>query len=422
MDQRTQDFVAQFATDKLPVGATATRQQAASQLAHMSLPITRWEAWKYTSVKPLLEHSFQAPKATEVTEISDFLIPDLNAHILVFVNGTFRAGLSDAASIEGLQIQNLADVSAEQEAELTSQYGKLANAKEDVFAAVNTAYVADGVWIQVAKKAVIERPIHIIHLSDAEQATAIQTRNLFTVGAFAQAKIVESFHSLSTEATFRNMVTELYVGDNAHVEFVKLQLESHEAMSVDRTEVSQGKDSQANLFTITLGGTWVRNNLHFHLQGENTTSILNGLYMLDKNQHVDNHTLVDHFQAHCYSDELYKGILTDDANAAFRGKIHVHPDAQKTNAYQSNRNILLSETASINTKPQLEIYADDVKCSHGATTGQIDEDALFYLQARGIPLKQAQKLMVFAFAGETIEKLTMEPVATFVEQLIENRF
>lgn len=422
MDSKTNNFISQFSALALPKTAAAIRKTAVKDLEGMSLPTTKWEAWKYSSVKPLLAHTFQQAAEGKVADITPYLIPELEANVMVFINGKFNTSLSQIEEHSGLIIKSLSAISEDEIAAFEKHFGQVANSAEDIFATLNTAYAADGVWVSVSKNKQIEKPLHIIHLTDVNEASAVQSRNLFVVDAFAELKVVESCHSLSGQATFRNAVTEWVVGENASCEYVKLQLESQEAMGVDRTEIHQGKDSHVNMFTITLGGAWSRNNLHFHLKGENTTSILNGLYMLNNNQHVDNHTLVDHFAANCYSDELYKGIVDDESSAAFRGKIHVHPDAQKTNAYQSNRNVLLSNNASINTKPQLEIYADDVKCSHGATTGKIDEEALFYLQARGIPLKQAQQLMVYAFAGETIEKMKLEPVATYINQLIENRF
>lgn len=422
MDSKTNTFLSQFAGLAVPQTATAVRERAAEELKGMSLPTTRWEAWKYTSVRPLLAHSFQQAKGTTVNDITPYLIPELDANIMVFVNGKYDGSLSQIEPQSGLTIRSLDAVTDSDLAAHEKYFGQVANSTEDIFATLNTAFAADGVWVHVSKNKTIDKALHIIHLTDVKEAVAVQSRNLFVVENFAEVKVVESFHSLSDQATFRNGVTEWVVGENASCEYAKLQLENQEALGVDRTEIHQAKDSQVQMFTITLGGAWTRNNLHFHLKGQNTTSILNGLSMLDGEQHVDNHTLVDHFEPNCYSDELYKGILDGNASSAFRGKIHVHPDAQKTNAYQSNRNILLSNTASINTKPQLEIYADDVKCSHGATTGQIDEDALFYLQARGIPLQQAKKLMVYAFAGETIEKMKLEPVADYISKLIEDRF
>jgi len=422
MDSKTNTFLSQFSSLPLPQTATAVRESAAQELKEMNLPTTKWEAWKYSSVKPLLEHTFQQAQATQVNDITPYQIPDLDANQMVFVNGKYNPSLSQIEEHSGLIIKSLDSISESDIAAYEKHFGKVASSTEDIFSTLNTAYAADGVWVSVSKNKSIEKPLHIIHLTDVKEASAVQSRNLFVLEAFAELKVVESFYSLSDQATFRNAVAEWIVGKNASCEYVKLQLENQEAMGVDRTEIHQGKDSQVQMFTITLGGGWTRNNLHFHLKGQNTSSVLNGLCMLDNDQHVDNHTLVDHFEANGYSDELYKAILDGDASSAFRGKIHVHPDAQKTNAYQSNRNVLLSNTASINTKPQLEIYADDVKCSHGATTGQIDEEALFYLQARGIPLKQAQQLMVYAFAGETIEKMKLESVATYINQMIENRF
>ena len=422
MDTKTKAFLAQFATDELPSTVKEIRQEAANKLQNMSLPTTRWETWKYTSVRPLLEHHFQQASTSSKPDISPYLIPNLEADLIVFVNGIYQAELSHVEQGEGLSISTFGNLNADQKEIMESHYGKLASLDEDIFTAINTAYAAEGLWVHVAKNFTASKPLHILHLTDSSHPTAVQNRNLFILENSAKLQVIESCHSLNEGASFRNAVTEWVVGANANCEYVKLQVESEQAMGVDRTEIHQGDDSEVRMFTISLGSAWLRNNLHFQLKGKNTTSILNGLYMLDQSQHVDNHTLVDHFEPHCYSDELYKGILNDKSSAAFRGKIHVHQPAQKTNAYQSNRNVLLSDEASINTKPQLEIYADDVKCSHGATTGQIDEEALFYLQARGIPLLEAQKLMVFAFAAETIDKMTIEPVADHIENLIRERF
>jgi Fe-S cluster assembly protein SufD len=423
MSNKKEAFVAQFVTENLPAGGQEVRKQAAESLNTLDLPTTRWEAWKYTSLRPVLAHTYQSPAPARLSDVDAFRIPDLDAHLLVFVNGHYAPELSSAdAEKQGVIVSRLSALSTDEKALFEEHYGKVVAKGKDIFAALNTAYASEGVWVHVKKAKAADKPLHIMHLGQIGEAAAIQSRNLFVVEETAEVKIIESFHSTNQQASFRNHVTEIVVGANASCEYVKIQSEDPQAMMVDRTEIHQSTDSRMRTYTLSMHGAWIRNNLHFHLNGKNTESILNGLYMLDGEQHVDNHTTVDHLQPNCYSDELYKGILRDKATAAFRGKIHVHQPAQQTNAYQSNRNILLSDEASINTKPQLEIYADDVKCSHGATTGQIDEDALFYLQARGIPKEAAQKLMVYAFAAEVVEKISMEPVVAYIDELIEKRF
>lgn len=400
------------------------RNQAEEALQTLNIPTTKWEAWKYTSVKPLVSEAYSQVADFRPESIEDFLIPNMEADILVFANGVFVPELSRVThNRDTLTVQHLKGMDAEATVIFEQYFGQLVPSDTDIFAAINTAFAQEGVLVHVPAGKVAPTPIHIIHLADAQaENIAIQTRNLFVVEKGAEAKIVESFHTLSAGKTLRNAVTEIFVGANAGLEYIKLQTEGDSSSQIDRTEAKQGNDSRFAIHTITLSGDTVRNNLHIHLDGQHVESNLMGAYLLSGTQHVDNHTEVDHKLPNGYSNELYKGITTDQATAAFNGKIHVFKDAQKTNAFQSNRNILLSNEANVYTKPQLEIYADDVKCSHGATTGRLDEEALFYLKARGIKEADARILLIYAFATEVTDHISIEAVREYISGRIEQRY
>lgn len=419
---KTKEFIQQFQPQTLPTSLpNEVRELAMSALNILELPTTKWEEWKYSNLRPILKHQFQPANHAEIDNLAAYLIPDFEANVLVFVNGVYSKSLSQIGELEDtVSVTLLSELEGETAAVFSDYYGKITSPEGQIFSALNTAYAAEGVFIHA--KGVVERPIHLLHIQHATAAQSVQMRNLFLVEKHAEVKVLESFHSSNDTPSFRNAVTEIFVKENAGLEYVKLQEEGDAGMMVDQTEISQASDSRVKTYTLSMGGNWIRNNLHFHLKGPNTESVLNGLYMLKDNQHVDNHSLVHHFAPNSYSNELYKGILGGKSTAAFRGKIHVHQPAQKTNAYQSNRNILLTDTASVNTKPQLEIYADDVKCSHGATTGRIEEEALFYLRARGVPMEEAQQLLIHAFGAETLDGITMDAVVGYIDQLITARF
>ncbi|MEZ4686913.1 MAG: Fe-S cluster assembly protein SufD, partial [Bacteroidia bacterium] len=397
--------------------------EAIGVLSEIELPTIRSEAWRYSSLRDLLAMNLRPAAAVPMVEYAPYDIAGLDADRIVFVNGQYQPGLSDIQnSTDELCVCQLKDLEGDGPclAAFEAHFAELATAEKDIFTALNNAYASEGLVIRVKRNQQVSRPVHILHINEGEADFYTQIRNLLVVEPGAEVKIVESF--VGEGRAFRNHVTEIIVGENAGCEWVKLQHEDDSAALIDRTEVKQSNDSRCTVFTLTFSGGLVRNNFHLHLDGQNTESHIMGLSLLDQNQHVDNFTSIDHRQPNCFSNELYKGIYNDSASGAFRGRIHVFPDAQKTNAYQSNRNILLSDEASIDTKPQLEIYADDVKCSHGATTGRIDKDALFYLRARGIPELEANKLMIQAFAGEVSQEISMEAVREHVESLIARRF
>ncbi|MEZ4826327.1 MAG: Fe-S cluster assembly protein SufD [Bacteroidia bacterium] len=401
-------------------------RHAAKEAIHtLDIPTRKHEAWKYTNLKPVLSQGFVPAPQVSINSVSQFLIPGLDADVLTFVNGQFQPSLSDLSrNGENLVITPMHQLPDSEKELLETHFGTLANTETDFFTALNTAFASEGVVIKVPQSRIAPAPVHLLHIHHSGgQAAAIQTRNLFVVEKGAGVKILESSHSLSHEtAALSNAVTEIRVGQNASAEYIQLQMESAHSSRITRTEVYQEADSRFSTFTITLSGQLVRNNLNIRLGGPNGESILMGAYLLSGLQHLDNHTQVDHIAPHCYSNELYKGMIAEKATGVFNGKIHVHRDAQKTNAFQSNRNILLSDTANIYTKPQLEIYADDVKCSHGATTGRLDEDAMFYLQARGIPADKARMILVHAFIMEVVENISLEPVADYIASLIDQTF
>ena len=390
------------------------RKEAIENFNRIGFPNSKNEEWKYTNISPILNSkpAFDInEKASSLTKenIQKFLIAGENAVVLVFENGIFNKSISTPANhSKGVEIVNLASVT---DHEIVKKHlGKIAFAGNEPFVALNNAFVQDGVFIHVKSEVQFEIPVHILYIDSSENPQhTTSVRNLIIAEKGSKINITESFHSLTDEVCgFTNSITEIAVMQNANVEFVKAQLSSSKSSQISYTQAIQERDSIFDTVTVTLSGELVRNNLHIKMNDVNCTSHLFGLYILDGNQLVDNHTLVDHAMPNCFSNELYKGIIGGKASGVFNGKIMVRKDAQKTNAYQSNKNILLTDDAQMNTKPQLEIFADDVKCTHGATTGQLDEEALFYLRARGIGEKSARALLNIAFAGDVLNNIKNE--------------
>ncbi len=400
------------------------KAKAIQALEKMEIPTRKWEEWKYTRLNTLVKESYQTGHSFDINNIEPYLIPQLDADILVFLNGVYAPHLSRLDHIgEDLIVKPLSELKENELTAFESYLGTVVDTQTDIFTALNAAFLHHGTFIHLSKNEVADYPIHILHLTHPQgQATSIQHRNIFVAETGSQAKIIESFHSVAEGTTLRNAATEIYMHPNSKILYVKLQQESQDASQIDHTSIYQKEDSHLEMYTVTFGGKIVRNNLHIGLHGRNAEAHLMGIYMLDGIQHVDNHTQVDHAVPNCYSNELYKGIMHQQSTGVFNGRIHVYPDAQKTNAFQSNRNILLSDSANIFTKPQLEIYADDVKCSHGATTGKLDKDAMFYLRARGLKEEIARKLLIQAFAAEVVGNISLEPLTEYVVSLIESRY
>ena len=416
-------FVAPF-RQLLPETGRTRREAAVAALPAQQVPTRKWENWKYTDLKPLVARPYVAAPATTVTDLTPYLVPGLEADRLVFVNGRYEAGLSSITHNRGvLEVVPLSTLSGALAEVFEAHFGQAVPGEGDLFSALNTAYASEGTLLYVPDGQVAQAPIHLIQLTEpGGEAVVAQTRNLFVMGRQAQAQVIETARTLGAGHSLRNVVTEIFVGEEAQLTYVKLQQESDAASTIDHTEVHQQGRSRFDIYTLSLSGDIVRNNLLIHLMGEHTESHLMGATLISGDQHVDHFTQIHHREPHCFSNELYKSIIDGRATASFYGKIHVYQDAQKTNAFQSNRNILLSDTANIFTKPQLEIYADDVKCSHGATTGRLDRDALFYLMARGIPEKQARLILVHAFVMEVVEELPIEALKAYIGELVDRRF
>lgn len=386
--------------------------QAEKTFNSASLPTTRDEAWKYTRVAKINNRTFKS-ESSLMTSVTPFVI-DENAFTIVFLNGEYRAELSSRLKMNNVTIASLSNSSEVIKSEL--------NQENEIFNAINTLFLTDGASIKIDKNAQIETPIQIIHIMDGDSIIS-NFKIVIDAGDNSRSEIILGYFSSDDSLnSFANVTTEIKVGKNAHLSIDKIQVENESSFHINSELVSQEKDSTFNINTITLNGLLVRNNLTIEVNGQNCTTNLNGAYLLKDNQHVDNHTIVDHKVAHCNSNELYKGVIDGKGTAVFNGKVFVRPDAQKINAFQSNGNVLLSDDAAINSKPELEIYADDVKCSHGSTTGQLDENAIFYLRARGLSEDSARKLLVQAFINDVLEKIESEVVRSFVDKKIEERF
>lgn len=387
-------------------------EKAYQTLENTPLPTTRVEAWKYTRLTKIDKVEFQNIPAS-IASIEEYKIID-SACTFVFVNGHFSSELSSREIPYGVTIELLSEIKSD----LIPSTLKL---EGEIFNATNTAHLTGGLNINFAAKTIVEKPIQIIHVLKGDHVIS-NFRTIIKAEKFSKSSIVQGFFSEDGEANFCNNVTEISIEDNAFLTIDKIQYESEQSFHVNTEEVQQDKNSNFTINTFTLNGGIVRNNLHINVNGENCESHLNGAYLLKNKQHVDNHTIVDHKVPNCESFELYKGVIDDNSTGVFNGKVFVRQDAQKINAFQSNGNVLLSDNATIDSKPELEIYADDVKCSHGSTTGQLDEEAVFYLRARGLSEKSARHLMVSAFIEEVLDKVDNEEVLEFIHGILKERF
>ncbi len=426
-------YAEQFASFKqqttLPAALASLRDDAFSCFERLGFPTTRLEDWRFTNIAPIAGTTFVA--ATAVTDYTpadlDALhLPRLGGPELVFVNGTFAPVLSTTDGLpSGVRIRSLATVLAHDhdDAEAVALHlGHLARIESQAFTALNTAFLRDGAVVEVASGVVVDTPIHLLFVtrSSAEPVLS-QPRVLVVAGANSQVRVVESHAGDGETPYLSNTVTEISVGDYAVVDHYAVVREAEAAFRVGSLHATLGRASNFSSHVITLGGAIVRNEAHVILAGEGGECTLNGLYLTHGRQLVDNQTTIDHAQPHCDSHELYKGILDGRSRAVFNGKIVVRLDAQKTNAKQSNKTLLLSEDAQITTKPQLEIFANDVKCTHGATVGQLDQDALFYLRSRGLSRDQARQLLTHAFAADLLGHIKVEAIRAQLDALLLER-
>jgi Fe-S cluster assembly protein SufD len=403
-------------------------QQGLEVLEKEGIPSVKHEEWKYTRIAGVLNKDFQyAVSANTVSsdELGALRLPGYEqANELVFINGIYHAELSTIrSSPDDLVVLPISEaVKGSYKAIVDQHLGHSANYHKDGINAMNNTFAHEGLFIAVNKNIQLAHPIYCYYINDAKSQNVLsQPRTLIHVGANAKAFFVEEEITLGTSDSFINRIAEVVVEENAHVHIYKIQNEDSHSSCVKTTHVRQVGVSRVNSVTITLNGGTIRNNLNFILEAPGCESNMYGLYCVKGQTHVDNHTIVDNVKPNCLSNELYKGIVDEQATAVFNGKIFVRQDAQKTNAYQSNKNVLLSDNATVNTKPQLEIFADDVKCSHGCTVGKLDEEALFYLRARGVGELAAKALLLYAFAGEILEKIELEPIRKYAEAQIAER-
>ncbi len=404
------------------------RREGFKTFKKAGLPTLRNEEWRFTGIGNLFtkEYHFQ-DNNSQITaaDIDAIRLPGSEkANELVFVNGVFNVGLSVIRSSEKeCTVLPLEEAAKNEYKDIVHEHlGKSNLSVKDGIHALNTSFIHGGVFILVNKNQVLEHPFYLYHFADARNNhTLAQPRSLVYVDESAKLQLTESFTTIGSMDSFTNGVIEIVVNTNAILEYYKIQNDVSNASHVGTTHIRQAGKSFAHAVTVSLNGGLIRNNMNLVMEAEGNEAHLYGLYLLKGNTHVDNHTLVDNTKPNCFSNEFYKGILDGSSSGVFSGKIFVRPDAQKTNAYQSNKNILLSDDATINTKPQLEIFADDVKCSHGCTVGQLDEEALFYLRTRGISKEHAQSMLLQAFAEDIVEQIKYEPLRNYVEELIINR-
>ncbi len=403
------------------------RREAVKVLEAKGFPTTKHEDWRYTNFTPQLEKQWNEVKSDTHISIdqkmlSGFLPEGFDANLVVLVDGFWNEELSSINEEDkNIIIAPFSQAIKSHKALVEAHFAKYANFENNGFAAANTAYARQGVFIHVPRGKRLSLPVHVLYISGANEKPFVQLRNLIVAEENAEVTVVENYQSFAENESFTNVVTEIYAAQNARVEHYKLQLENTQANHVNLTQIHQQRDSHVRNFTVALGGNILRNDLNYTLDDQNCEAYLNGLYISADSQLIDNHSFVDHAKPNCYSNEFYKGIMMHQSTAVFNGKIMVRPDAQKTNAYQSNKNILLSPEAKINAKPQLEIFADDVKCSHGATTGQLDEEALFYMRSRGIGEEDARAILTFAFAEDVLLDIKDEFLRAFLETKVAEK-
>jgi Fe-S cluster assembly protein SufD len=409
---------------------TDVRREGFKNFNKKGLPTFKNEEWKYTSVSDLFKKEYHLTEDEVKTGISKSHVDEIrlpgfeNANELVFANGKFVPELSTIrSSREQLVILPLEEAANGIYKDLVKEHlGKSTLFINDAIHALNTSFIYGGVFIYAVKGQIIGNPVYLYHISDAtENHILSQPRSLIFADRSSKLQLVETYKTIGSMDSFTNEVVEVVVNDNAIVEYYKIQNDGANGSHVGTTHIRQIGKSYAHTLVISLDGGMIRNNMNIIMEAAGNEAHMYGLYLLKGNSHVDNHTLVDNRMPNCFSNELYKGVMDERSTGVFSGKIFVRPDAQKTNAYQTNNNILLSDNATVNTKPQLEIFADDVKCSHGCTVGRLDEEALFYLRARGISKEHAQAMLLKAFAESIIEQIKIEPLKEYAEQLIVDR-
>ena len=427
-DTKKQSFTDQFieAVESRTTEESSTRKAAWNEFRLLGFPESRSEEYKFTPVTRILSKHFKASELIKIAPkdnetIEDLLIKDFDSYSIVFSNGHFMPKASKLPTDASITIEPLNGPLDRNSDQIGNRLNKLA-VNKDPFALLNNTFWQDGLYIHVAKNAVIDKPLVIHHHHNAsQQKIASHTRLIIEVENNASLRIIEKTHSTGEHSVFNTINEDIIVSEQASLSYCKIQNDPGQLFQVSNTIIHQSNNSRTDTYTFSLNGNLIRNNLNIIIDGEGCESHFYGLYLTNGESLVDNHTVVDHRKPNSHSNELYKGLMDDKSKGVFNGKIYVRPHAQKTNAFQSNRNILLSESATINTKPQLEIWADDVKCSHGCTTGQLDEEAIFYLQSRGIPKATAKAMLLYAFAGEVLEAIKDEQLKNYLDDIVSER-
>ena len=400
------------------------REKYINQLDKEGFPTIKDEEWKYTNLLPILKKDYklsEPPTKVKQESLKEYILNDTETHLIVFVNGQYSKDLSSVDD-EHTFVCSLDKAELKNPLILKKYWGNCLPKNPDSLVALNSALSKNGTFIYVPKNTIIEKPIQILYITNGvSDSLFLQIRNLIVVEENAQVQITERYQNLDNNEVFTNTLTEINAGANSVVDFYKIQNDKRNCSLIDNTWVKQEKTSNCSVDTFSFGGKFIRNNLNFLLNGEYAESNMRGITLIGQNQLVDHHTLVDHAVPNCQSNELYKGIFDDNAKGVFNGKVMVRPYSQKTNAFQSNNNLLLTDSASIDTKPQLEIYADDVACSHGCTIGQIDDEALFYLRSRGIPFKEAQAMLMYAFANDVLFSIKIPELKETLTQIIAEK-
>ena len=400
------------------------RSEAIKKFEDHGFTTKKEEAWKYTSLNALQKVDFSLfPKegALDYKEVKSYFLHEIDSYKIVFIDGVYSSYLSETTH-EGMDIclMSAALTKPTYKAVIDNYFNKAV--KDDSLTHLNTAFSKEGAYIYIPKGKAPHKPIQIMHFSTgSEAAQMLQPRNLIVLEEGAEAQIIERHQNLTNNEVFTNVVTEIFVAERANLDYYKVQNDRDNASLVDNTYIDQKGNSVASVHTFSFGGKLVRNNLNFYQDGSRIDSVLKGITLLGEKQHVDHYTLVHHAQPNCESHQDYKGIYADNSTGVFNGKIIVDQIAQKTNAFQQNNNILISDKATVNTKPQLEIFADDVRCSHGCTIGQLDEDALFYLQSRGVPKKEATALLMYAFANNVLESVRLDALKNRINGIIAEK-
>lgn len=402
------------------------RSHAIKNFENKGFPTKKEEAWKYTSLNAILKNDFSVfPKkenAIEFKDVKKYFLHEIDTYKVVFIDGIFSSFLSSTTH-DGLDVCLMSSALTKPKYKMVidTYFNQIAN-KEDSLTSLNTAFSLEGAYINIPKSKVVEKPIEIIYFSTGNEAAfMVQPRNLVIVGENAHVQIVERHQSLNSNPVLTNSVTEIFAQKRAIVDYYKIQNDVQTANLIDNTYIAQKQESRVAVHTFSFGGNITRNNLNFYHQGERIDSTLKGITIIGDKQHVDHYTLVQHATPNCESHQNYKTILNDSSTGVFNGKIFVEKEAQKTDAFQQNNNILIGDKATINAKPQLEIFADDVKCSHGCTIGQLDESAMFYMQQRGIPKKEAKALLMYAFTSEVTNSVKIPELKAKIARIIADK-